>query len=60
MNAAQVGLLVPPSVTDSEVRVCVVTSFKTELNVQSNILKVVVFHYIFIFIVAVLPTSIIC
>lgn len=46
--------------TDSEVRVRVVTSFKTELNVQSNILKVVVFHYIFIFIVAVLPTSIIC
>lgn len=45
MNAAQVGLLVPP-VTDSEARICVVASFKTELNIQSTILKIVVFHYI--------------
>lgn len=35
-------------------------SFQPELNIQSNILKIVVFHYIFVFIVAVLWASIIC
>lgn len=50
----------PPSVADSEESICVVVSFKPELNIQSNILKIVVFHYIFIFIVTVLCASIIC
>lgn len=59
MNAAQVGST-PPSVADSEESICVVVSFKPELNTQSNILKIVVFHYIFVFIVPVLCASIIC